>query len=102
MLQGLHSDDAFAFIVDKLRTNPDGYCVAGNASFDVWLPNLVWQYLPTIGYSLNQQGEFQQDSQLEAIWRAFYDAAWRLCHIGVLLTSVSWSRYTGGRSVRNR
>jgi hypothetical protein len=55
----------------------------------------VWQYLLTVGYPPNRQGEFQQDSQLEDIWRAFYDAAWRLCRLGILRLTVSWARYTG-------
>src|SRR5260370_42330647 len=94
MIQGPHQDDAFAFVVEKLRGNPNGYRNGNNETYDVWLPSLVWQFLPTIGYPPNRQGEFHQDSELEDIWRAFYDAAWRLCRSGVLRPPVSWSCYT--------
>jgi hypothetical protein len=96
MFQAPHPDDACAFIVHRLRENPNGYGTTNNASFDVWLPSLVWQYLLALGYSQNRQAEYQQDSELEDLWRAFYDAAWRLCRLGVLRTTASWSRYTGG------
>jgi hypothetical protein len=87
-------DDAVAFVVEKLKGNPNGYISGNNPTYDVWLPSLVWQYLPTIGCQANQ-GEFQQDAALEDIWRAFYDAAWRLCRLGVLRPTVSWARFTG-------
>jgi hypothetical protein len=95
MIQGPHPDDAFAFVVDKLRSNPNGFGSGNNATYDVWMPSLVWQYLPTIGYPLNRQGEYQQDSELEDVWRVFYDAAWRLCRLGVLRPTVSWAQYSG-------
>jgi hypothetical protein len=95
VIRAPHPDDAFAYVVEKLRASPNGCSDGNTATYDVWLPNLVWQYLRATGYPPNRQGEFQQDSELEDLWRAFYDAAWRLCRIGVLRPTVSWARYTG-------
>jgi hypothetical protein len=95
MIQALHPDDAFTFIVEKLRANSNGYGTGNNATYDVWLPSLVWQYVLQIGYSPNRQAEHQNDSEFEDIWRAFYDAAWRLCRLGVFRPTASWARYAG-------
>jgi hypothetical protein len=64
MFPAPHVDDAVAFVVEKLKGNPNGYINGNNPTYDVWLPSLVWQYLPTIGCQPNQ-GEFQQDPALE-------------------------------------
>jgi hypothetical protein len=37
MIQAPHQDDAFAFVVEKLRGNPNGYGNGNNAMYDVWL-----------------------------------------------------------------
>jgi hypothetical protein len=95
MFQAPHPDDALAFIVDTLRSNPSGYGNGNNPTYDVWVPSVVARYLPSIGYPAHRQAESQNDVELESIWRAFYDAAWRLCRIGVLRPTVSWACYTG-------
>jgi hypothetical protein len=95
MIKAPHADDAFAFIADKLKANPDGYGSGNNATYDVWLPTLVWAYLPNVVEYRPDQGEYSQDSKLEEIWRAFYDAAWRLCRLSVLRPTVTWARYAG-------
>jgi hypothetical protein len=93
MFPAPHVGDAVAYVVEKLRSDPNGY-IDQNNRYDVWLPNLVWKYLVTAGYPQQRQMEYQEDSELQDVWRAFYDAAWRLCRLGILRPTVSW--HTGG------
>jgi len=88
MFPAPHVDDAVAYVVEKLRSDPNGYIDQNNGRYDVWLPNLVWKYLLTAGYPQQHQMEYQEDSELQDLWRAFYDAAWRLCRLGILRPTV--------------
>jgi hypothetical protein len=74
MFPAPHVDDAFVFVVEKLRSDPNGYIDPNSGRYDVWLPGLVWKYLLTAGYPQQHQIEYQEDSELKDIWRAFYDA----------------------------
>jgi hypothetical protein len=89
-----HPDDAFGFLIERLREAPDRFQnQAGAAAYDVWVPNIIQSYLQSAGIRFS--GDFKFDPQLEGISRAFYDASWRLCRMGVLRPTVTWSAHTG-------
>ncbi len=87
----LHADEALAFIVQNLKHNPDAYRDSGGDAYDVWLPTAVWQFLVSREYPRIRQAEYRMDQNLKGVWRAFYDACWRLCRMGVFRPSASWS-----------
>jgi predicted nucleic acid-binding protein len=87
----IQPDDAFGYIVENLRRNP----AHTGVYYDVSLPAIVWDYLVANGYSRNQQGEYQSDPDLEYLWRAFYDAAWWLCRMGIFRITASWAKNVG-------
>lgn len=90
-----HPDDAFAFLVERLREQPLRFQnQQGQASYDVWIPNVIQSFLQSTGVQFSS-GDFKFDPQLEDICRVFYDAAWRLCRMGVLRPTVTWSAHTG-------
>lgn len=83
----LHSDEAFEFLVIELASYPEakdhrGYR-AGQYGGDLWIPDLAWKYWsPRLDRSVRR---YDSSSDLEQnhliLW---YDAAWKLCRIGVL------------------
>ncbi len=92
MIPAPHPDDAFAYITERLRENPNGYLHQGRM-YDVWLPSIVGKYLQAAGHQF-PQADLKNDERFEGVWRAFYDAAWRLCCMSILRPTVVWSRYT--------
>src|SRR5215469_16642642 len=57
-----------------------------------YLPQVVGSFLRSKGESIPR--DFLFDPQLEDLSRVFYDAAWRLCRIGVLRPTVTWFKHT--------
>lgn len=91
----LHSDDAFSFLVACLRRKPDGY--GPEYGHDVWLPRVVGEFLR--GEGKQPSGGEHLDPNLDGLWRAFYDAAWRLCRMGVLRPSLPFPRAASSSTV---
>ncbi|WP_423963503.1 hypothetical protein [Candidatus Binatus sp.] len=95
MIPAPNPDDAFAFLVERLREAPERFQnQAGTAMYDIWMPHVIQNYLQAKGLKLSS-GDFKFDPQLEGVSRAFYDAAWWLCRMGVLRPTVTWTAFTG-------
>ena len=95
MIPAPNPDDAFAFLVERLREAPDQfYGQSGDAVYDVWIPHVLQGYL-RVAEPKFTSGSFKYEPQLEEICRVFYDAAWRLCRMGVLRPTVNWTAHTG-------
>jgi hypothetical protein len=74
------------FLIESLKQNPDGY--RGSSNFGVFMPEVVNAFCAkVIG---NAMLSHQRES--EAIFVAFYDAAWQLCRMGVLRPSARCPR----------
>jgi hypothetical protein len=80
MSQPLHPDDAFNYLVDFLRNTPRNSL---QPWWDVDISTVANHYSVTSGGKAG--ASIPQD-----VGRAFYDAAWRLCRMGVLRPTVNF------------
>lgn len=98
MARSIHPDDAFAFIVQTLKQGRAAQPGAGHGH-EVWVPDIVWQYLVGEGYDRNKQSDFYYEAELDGVWGSFYDAVWRLCRMGILRPGPSAPRYASSGPV---
>jgi hypothetical protein len=85
-LQSLDTDDGLKFLLGCLKQNPDGY--RGSSNFGIYLPNVVNEYCAkVVGDAM-----LAHQRESEPIYVAFYDAAWRLCRMGILRPSAFYPR----------
>lgn len=80
MNQPLHPDDAFNYLVDFLRKTPTNSL---QAWWDIEISGIANHYFVTSG------GKPGTSTPAE-VGRAFFDAAWRLCRIGVLRPTTNF------------
>jgi hypothetical protein len=78
----LHSDDAFSFIVHNLHKNLEAFVDRPQSAWDVSLQSIVWTFVGQLNGTW-QIGQFRYSEDLQDVWRAFDDAAWRLCRMGI-------------------
>jgi hypothetical protein len=86
--------DAFQYLVSCLKPSPDGFKVIG---YDVSLYEVVTKFLRERSIEVFNA---HQRPELDDLWRAFHDAAWRLCRMGVLRPTAPVPREVGGGGVR--
>jgi hypothetical protein len=84
MHQALHPDDAFSYLVDFLRKNPPN---SYGPCWDVEISLIANHYFVTSG------GKAGTDTPQD-VGRPFYDAAWRLCRMGVLRPTINFPQRT--------
>jgi len=80
MSQALHPDDAFNYLVDFLRQAPMN---STQSWWDVEISAIVNHYFVSSGGKAGTN--IPQD-----VGRAFYDAAWRLCRMGILRPTTNF------------
>jgi len=90
-----HADEAFDFLVQSLRKGLPLSGGPGGARYDVWLPTVFQFYLQTVAPRFTSATGFKMEREIEGVSRAFYDAAWRLCRMGIVRPTVIWTAVTG-------
>jgi hypothetical protein len=80
-------EDALDYLIDAMRIGPRAVAAYG---YDVFLPNIVREFA-TSQLQPHAPGSmrFEVDAATEKLSRAFLDAAWQLCQLGVLRLGVS-------------
>ncbi len=85
-----NQEDAFNFIIRYLRkeSGDTRYDYGGTYGYDLYLPNVMRQYVILVG-GIN---EHQAEGSMESVSRFFFDAAWEMCRRGILRLSPSTNR----------
>jgi hypothetical protein len=81
-VDSLDADDALEFLLASLKQNPDGY--RGNTNFGIYMPNVVNEFCARV----IRDATLAHRQESEAIYLAFYDAAWQLCRMGIFRPSA--------------
>jgi len=90
----LKNIDAFQYLVTCLKATPDGFRDVG---YDVYLPHIVDRFLREARI---EPFNAHISPELDDLRRAFHDAAWRLCRMGVLRSTAAVPREVGGGGIR--
>jgi hypothetical protein len=81
----LDYEDALRFLVGTLASRPDSYTDPNRPPmYGVWIPKIVEEFCRSNRIDTREDPNFYHQEAFQAVWRAFYDAAWQLCRMGIL------------------